>query len=684
MRISLNWLKDFIDVDLSTFRLIDTLNTIGMLVDSWEEQKGDIFLELETYANRPDTLGHIGVARELAVALDLPLKEQDWPLIEVDEDSSANIDIEIFDDELCPRYCGIVVKGIDVGPSPAWLIEKIEAMGLIPINNAVDVSNYVLFATAQPIHMFDLSKLAGKKIIVRKAKKGEPFRSLEGEDISLYPDMLVIADEQKPVALAGVIGGENSAVTESTQDILIECAHFDPVSVRKTGKKTGIQTDASYRFERGSDISFPPKAALMAASLLTEFGGKATRGIVDVFPKPRKNKTVMLRQRRVNELLGVDIKSNFMVETLSKLEFSLVKKQQGVWQVQVPFFRIDIEREADLVEEIARFYGYENIPSLFPPLTAMEPLPDPRKQQIQRFRQVLFQYGFDEVVNYSFADPENEEGFQSGRKAITIRNPISSKASLLKTTLLEGLIENVTWNLNRGADGIHIFEVGNIYFWEDNAYNEELSLGIVTAGYLGMNSWQDPRIQTSFFHLKGVCETILSLLRYEPVVFLPGRHPCLEKDSALSIQLKGKKIGCLGTLRKDICNSFSVKEPVWAAELDLNGIFQKQPRPFEYIPVIKYPKMIRDISFIADRKISYQEIKQALEELSIPNLERFELYDRFIGASIPKGKVSLSFRFLYHHPQRTLLAEEVDGFQDKIFKTLSSKFGFQLREGGEN
>jgi phenylalanyl-tRNA synthetase beta chain len=684
MRISINWLKDFIDVDLSASQLMDALNSIGMLVDSWEEAGEDIILELETYANRPDTLGHIGVARELSVALNLPLKDLDLPLPELDENSADNIDIEIYDNDLCPRYCGIVVKGVSVGPSPEWLTDKIEAMGLSPINNVVDVSNYVLFATAQPIHMFDISKLAGRKIIVRRAKKGESFRSLEGVDVSLSPDMLVIADEQKPVALAGVIGGENSAVTETSRDVLIECAHFDPVSVRKTGKKTGIQTDANYRFERGSDISFPPKAALMAASLLSEFGGKAAKGIVDVYPKPRKNKTVMLRQRRVSELLGVDIEASFIVETLSKLEFELENKQQGVWQVQVPFFRIDIEREADLIEEIARFYGYENIPSLFPPLTAMEPPPDPKKQQILRFRHALFHYGFDEVVNWGFADPENQEKFQSGRKAITIRNPISTKASLLRTMLFEGLLENVAWNLNRGADGIHIFEVGNIYFWEDNACSEQLSLGIVTAGYLGMNSWQEPRITTDFFHIKGACETILSLLRYEPVVFSPGQHPSLEKESALSILLKGKKVGCIGSLRKDICTAFSIKEPVWAAELNLSGIFQKQPRPFEYIPVVKYPKIVRDISFIADQKISYQEIKQTLKALSIPNLERFELYDRFTGASIPKGKVSLSFRFLYHHPQRTLLAEEVDGSQEKIFNSLSSKFGFQLREGGEN
>lgn len=684
MRISLNWLKDFIELDLSISRLIETLNTIGLLVDSWEEKKGDIILELETYANRPDTLGHMGVARELAVALDLPLKEQDWPLIELDERSSDNIDIEIYDADLCPRYCGIVVKGVRVGPSPQWLTEKIEAMGLVPINNVVDVSNYVLFATSQPIHMFDLAKLAGHTIIVRKAKKGEVFRSLEGEDVPLNPQMLVIADGQKPVALAGVMGGENSAVSERTQDVLIESAHFNPVSIRKTGKQTGLQTDACYRFERGSDITFPPKAAVMAASLLTQFGGRAAKGIVDVYPKPRKNQTVMLRQRRVCELLGLDIKDDFIIETLRKLEFGVETKQRGIWKVQVPFFRIDVEREADLVEEIARFYGYANIPSQFPPLTAMEPPPDPKRKQTQRIRQVLFHYGFDEVVNYSFADPVSEERLQSGREAITIRNPISKKASLLRTTILGGLLENIAWNTNRGAEGIHIFEVGNVYYWEDSTCREQMSLGIVTTGYLGLNSWQAPRPQTNFFHLKGACEAILSLLRYEPVVFHPGKHPSFESESALALHLKGKRIGCMGAVRRDICMSYSLKEQVWAAELDLSRLFHKQPKPFQYVPVIRYPKVVRDLSFIADRKVSYQEIKQALEALAIPNLERFDLYDRFAGGSIPKGKVSLSFRFLYHHPQRTLLAEEVDTFQEKIIKILSSKFNFQLREGGEN
>jgi len=282
MKISVDWLKDFVDVDLSTPDLIDSLNNIGLLVEDVEKRKNDVILELETYANRPDSNGHLGIARELAAILNTPIKEQSWPLVESDAKTADLIDIEIYEEDLCLRYAGIVVKGIQVGPSPDWLKQRLLAMGLKPINNVVDISNYVLYATAHPIHAFDLAKLDGRKIIVRKANKGEKLKTLEGEDLALSTDMLVIADEKKPVALAGVIGGEDSAVTEDTKDVFIESACFDPVSVRRTGKKAGIHTDASYRFERGADVSFPPKAALMAASLLTKFGGVASQGVTDV------------------------------------------------------------------------------------------------------------------------------------------------------------------------------------------------------------------------------------------------------------------------------------------------------------------------------------------------------------------------------------------------------------------
>jgi len=684
MRISLDWLKDYIELDLPLPQLIEKLNMIGLMVEDWEERDSDVILDIETYANRPDTLGHLGVARELAVALGLRLKEQNWPLTEIDQKTSDLVDVQIWDDDLCPRYCGIIVRDIKVGPSPEWLVKRIEAIGLKPVNNVVDVTNYVLFSTAQPIHAFDLAKIGGQKIIVRRVKDSEVLRSLEEKDVSLSSEMLVIADEEKPVALAGVIGGEESAVKVHTQDVFIESANFDPISIRKTSKKTGIATDASYRFERGADISFPPQAALMAASLLTQLGGKATKGIVDVYPKPRKNKTIVLRHHRIFKLLGLEIDEEFTEQTLSNLGFQVYVKQRGVWQVRIPHFRIDVEREADLIEEVARFYGYDKIPAHIPPLRELEPPLDQSRNRINTLRQLLFHHGFDEAINFSFSDHEKEAMFQTGRRAIEIRNPVSSRAALLRTTMVGGLLENIVWNKNRGAEGIHLFEIGNIYFWENERSREQLSLALVTTGFVSVAHWQRKSEETDFFHLKGAIESLMTHLRYEPFSFEEEDHAFFEQGSSLALNFKEETIGYFGLLKKSLLDSYSLEEAVWTAELNLAALFEKQPQSFEYSPVVRFPSVIRDVSFIADRSVSYQDIKEVVEKLSIPYLKEFDLYDRFSGSSVPKDKISLSFRFVYLHPQRTLLAEEVDSLQEEIIKALNKRFGFQLRGRREN
>jgi len=683
MRISLNWLKDYVKLTQSTSLLIATLDNIGLLVDEWEEKDGDVILELETYANRPDTTGHMGVARELAAALGVPLEKLSWPLTEIEEKTSDFIDIQIHDEKLCSRYSGIIVKGVKVGPSPNWLRKKIESMGLNPVNNVVDVTNYVLFSTAHPIHAFDLDKLEGKKIIVRQAVKGEIFRSLESKDINLSAGMLVIADDKKPVALAGVMGGEETAVSADTQNVFIESACFDPVSVRKTSKSTGIQTDASYRFERGADVSFPPQAALMAASLLSQMGGKVTQEVFDVYPKPRKSGKVMLRHHRVNELLGIEVDSDFIVKTLSSLNFQVKMQQKGTWQVKVPDFRVDIDREADLIEEIARFYGYDNIPSHIPPISALEPIGNQLREEINKLRLILFDYGFNEVVNFSFIDPDKEVHFKNDYKAIEIRNPISSKAAHLRPTLLDSLLGNVVWNLNRGAEGVHAFEIGNVYFWEKERSIEQLSLCLVSTGNFGTAHWQSKNEKIDFFHLKGACEALMVHLRFEPFSFLEKAHPYFEEKYSLSLSFKGEEIGFLGLLKKEILDVYSLEDSVWSATINLEALFEKQPRLFHYSPVIKYPSVSRDITFIADLQVPYQEITEAMKKLSLPFLEKMDLYDRFMGKSTPKGKGSLSFRFVFRHPQRTLLAEEVDGMQQKIIDAFKADFNFQLREGGK-
>ncbi len=683
MIISLNWLKDYIELDLSLPVLIEKLNMIGLMVEDWEEKGSDVILDIETYANRPDTLGHLGVARELAAALELGMKEQKWPLTEIEQKTSDLADVRIWDDELCPRYSGMVIKGIQVGPSPEWLRKRIEAVGLKPINNVVDVTNYVLFATAHPIHAFDLAKISGRKIIIRKATDAEVLRGLEDRDISLTPEMLVIADEKKPIALAGIIGGEESSVKESTQDVFIESACFDPVSIRKTSKKTGISTDASYRFERGADISFPPQAALMAASLLTQLGGKASKGVADVYPKPRKEKIVVLRHHRISDLLGLEIDEKFAMRTLASLGFQAEIQQRGVWQVKIPQFRVDVEREADLIEEIARFYGYDKIPASLPPLRVLELPVDQKRERINKFRQLLFHNGFDEVLNFSFSDPEKEARLQTGQKAIEIRNPVSSKASLLRTTLLGGLLENIVWNKNRGAEGIHLFEIGNVYFWQNETNREQLTLALATTGLVGPVQWHRKSEDTDFFRIKGALESLMTYSRYEPFSFKEEDHAFFEQEYSLAMIFKEETVGYCGLLKKNLLDSYSLKEPVWAAELNLALLFEKQPYSFEFTPVDRFPSITRDVSFISSRSVLYQDIKEVVEKLAIPYLMEFDPHDRFSGSSIPNGKISLSLRFVFRHPQRTLLAKEVDTLQEKIINALVTRFKFQLRKGGK-
>jgi phenylalanyl-tRNA synthetase beta chain len=681
MRISVNWLKEYVSFNVPLSSLIETLERIGLMVDSVEKSADDTILDIETYANRPDTLGHKGMAREVAVALGMKIKDKKQPLVEIEEKTEDLIGIQISNEKLCPRYAGIVIKDIKVGPSPKWLRTRIESMGLNPVNNVVDASNYVLFATSHPIHAFDMAKLKGKRIIIRNAKKGEQIKTLEGIIVPLAPDMLVISDEEHPVAIAGVIGGEESGVTEETQDVFIESAYFDPVSVRKTAKKIGLQTDASYRFERGADISFPPHAALMAASILSQFEGKVTKGVVDVYPAPRKPKTLTLRNHRITELLGIEVDSGFIEKILSALGFGIEKQQNELWQVKIPSFRVDIDREVDLVEEIARYHGYEKIPSRIPVLKDLEPAPNPVRARINSVRQILFHHGLDEVVNFSFMDSEKVALFGDERNPVQIRNPVSSKSTLMRTNLLDGLLENVAWNKNRDAEGIHIFEIGNVYSWHGEECVERPFLSMASMGIVGSVNWQENRKKTDFYYLKGICESLFSQTGEKSISFEEKDIHYFQNGLSLALLLKGQAVGYLGALRHEILDFYSIKDPVWAAELDLSFLSGKQDQEFHYSPVGKYPSMIRDISFITDDDVVYQVIKRVVEKISIPYLESFYLLDRFSGKPIPQDKISLSFRFVFRHPKRTLRTEEVDNFQQMIIETLKTNFNFQLREG---
>jgi len=681
MKISLDWIREYVAVDLPRQELVDRLTMAGWVPETVEEKDGDLILDLETYANRPDALGHLGVAREIGAMLGRPLLERDWPVAELDEATADIADVQITAEALCPRYCGLVVRGVPVGPSPDWMRRRLEAMGLKPINAVVDVSNYVLFATAQPVHTFDFGRIGGGRIVVRKAKRGETLVDLDGRTLELTADMLVIADESRPIALAGVIGGQASGITASTRDVFIESAHFDPVSIRKTAKKLGLSTDASYRFERGADIGFAPQAARMAASLLTQMGGRASQGIIDRYPRPLKPRTVRLRLRRVAALLGVDVPEAFVADLLARLGFRADTSHRSAWRVEVPTFRVDVSREADLVEEIARFYGYDRIPSVVTPVDSFDATVDRTRMRLGRLRRTLLGQGLDEVINWSFADPERETAARSGRTPIPVQNPISNRASVMRTTLLPGLLENAAWNLNRGLEGVHVFETGRVYYWEEEKHREDLHLGLLATGLRPGAGWDTPAAETDFFVLKGALEALFEALRFEPVAFEEKDHGYFEPGRALAVLYKGQEVGRLGALRRDFAAISSVERTVYAAEVDLAALFEKTPRPFQYAPVPKLPGVTRDLSFLLDRGVAYGEVVRVLARLNQPLLEGFELRDRFSGPSVPADKVSLTVRFRYRHPQRTLVADEVDRVEQEIVGQLRSALNIQLREG---
>jgi phenylalanyl-tRNA synthetase beta chain len=680
MKVSINWLRELVELDCTNEEIIEKLNNVGLMVEDITKEENDLILDIETYPNRPDTLGHIGIARELSVCFKKPLKELDFPINWINEPVENFVEITIKDEELCPRYVGMVVRNIKIGESPDWLRKRLEHLGFRPINNVVDITNYVLLLTGHPIHAFDLERIEGRKVFIRKALPGEKILTLEEKIEALSPEMLVIADSKKPIAIAGVIGGEESGIKNETKNILIESAYFDPISIRKTSKKLGLITEASYRFERGADIESPPRAAHIAVSLLSSLGGKVAKGMIDEYPNPRKQKSIVFRIKRAENIIGISLEKNFIEEIFNYLGCEINKTNPNVWQIQIPSHRIDLEREIDLIEEIARFYGYEKIPSQLPLLKITENPFNAKRERIDQIRRLLTSFGFDEVINYSFTDPEKDNLFKNEKNPVRLRNPITVLSSQMRTSLLGGLLQNIIWNFNRGAEGINIFEIGKVYEWMNEEPKEQLSLAIAGTGIFRGRHWKEGEKQTDFFILKGTVEALLEKLKFLPFSFEKENCDYFEDELSLSINVKGEKIGYIGLIKGNIRETFEIEEEVYAAEINLESLLNKSLPPVKFKAFSKFPSIIRDLSFTIDKKIPYKEIEKEIEKIAPPILKKFELYDYYKGSSIPPDKVSMTIRFIYSHAGKTLSAEEVQVVHNRILEDLGSKFNIKLRE----
>jgi phenylalanyl-tRNA synthetase beta chain len=688
MNISYNWLQEFVDLkELGVEPLVvaDALTAIGLAVEGVEAHDSDQILNVEVTSNRPDCLNHLGVARELAAHFRLNLHTpdvSDLPSQQPAEAQPASVLIE--DPDLCPQYAARIMTGVQVDESPTGLKEKLLAVGQRPINNIVDITNYVLLLLGHPLHAFDYEKLDENRIVVRTARPGETIITLDGVSRSLQPGMLAICDASRPVALAGVMGGQETEISLQTGTILLESAYFNPKSIRSTSKALGMRTEASYRFERGADPEMPVKALNLACRLIQQIASGQTVGpVINEHPGASPRTVLELRQQRIRQVVGVDIEADFVTEILGRLEFELGSPTDGRWQVTVPGFRVDVGQEDDLVEEVARHFGYDGIPSTYPrPSSAGHFLPSRTHEQLLLSR--LRSFGFYEAINYVFSTPDQERlFFGASTPMVPIANPLTEADTHLRTSLVPGLVSSVRRNLNHGTHEIRLFEFGHVFSslskGADDRLIEEQRLGIVATGTFYRPYWGQGADEFRFFHLKGIVEELLGGLGYRAVFERTDEVPFLHPGAAARIVVDGESIGVAGELSRELHRDFKFLERVYVAEVALGGLFSRPVPEPQYTPLPRFPITERDLSFVVDKSVEYGRITDAIKSLNVVNLRDVQLIDLYRGQKLPSGKVSLAVRLTFADLTRTLTQDEVNRSVNLISDLLKREFQAEQR-----
>ncbi len=691
MKISYQWLGDFVDLDVDASALAEILTKVGLAVEEIEELENDSVLDVEVTTNRPDCLSHLGIAREIAAQLGLQLKSPDFspPQDEADPSTPLSAGVSIEDRELCPRYAARVLSGYTLGESPDWIKARLEAVGQRPINNIVDITNYVLLEVGHPLHAFDYDKLEERRIVVRTAKSSERLTTLDGFERQLDSSMLVIGDARRPVAMAGIMGGEESEISRETRTILLESAYFNPISVRQTAKKLGLRTEASFRFERGADPQIPVKALNRTCRLIQEIAGGVMAGpVIDEYPDPAAPNSAQLRSQRLERVLGVQIDPEFVTDTLSRREFEASTTEERIWQVQVPSFRVDVGNEDDLVEEVARHYGYDRIESTYPaPLGVGKFLPTDSHDRL--LTGVLEGLGFWEAFNYVFTHPSKESAFWNPSPSMAaISNPLTEEDTHLRVSLVPGLVEALRRNLNHGNKNVRLFELGRVFApgdAKDGAdFKEASRLGLVATGTFYQPFWNTAHDEFHFHHLKGVIETLLGKLgcrgEFEKTSDISFLHPGM----AASVSAEGEFLGSLGQLQPGLQEAYKFLQPVFVAELFLEPLYGRPLREPRYESFERLPSVERDLSFIVDKEVEYATMVAVVENLGIPDLRDIRLIDLYQGPTLPQGKVSLAIRLTFVSPETTLTQEKVNGYTDEIFSVLKKTFSMQTRTGSDH
>jgi phenylalanyl-tRNA synthetase beta chain len=682
MRFSCEWLCQYVDLP-EVEELARRLTAAGLNVELVESFGDDTVLDIDITTNRPDCMNHLGLAREVTVLFDRPLKK---PAVDLpDREPELGVAAVRIEDAVgCPRYVGLVVQGVRVGLSPEWLTRRLEAVGLRPINNVVDVTNYVLWEYGQPLHAFDLDTLAEHEIRVRRAAAGETLVTLDGETRKLEPEVLVIADAHHAVALAGIMGGGATEVGDSTVNVLLESAHFDPAVVRRGAKKLDMRTDASHRFERGTDPAASLEAAARAAALITELAGGEVVGAIDCRAGDRQ---WALRGRleltRVNAFAGVEIPSADVERWLQGLGFGVEAAGEGAWEVSVPTWRYydflppkDGEQiwEADLYEEILRLWGFDRIPSALPAIGEPDRPPNSSHVGRDRIRNQLAASGFAEAINFAFHDPDSDRRYPTlvpELGAVPLANPLSERYSVMRRSLLPNLVDSARFNQRRGASAVRLFEVGHVFFQAaDGGVEEFEALALVAGGHVG-TPW-DGQMEIDLFDLKGAIESLAQTFGVE-FRARSGSLPALLQGTSADVLAGDRPVGYFGRL--DVGGE-PVDFPLFVAELDLRPLLVGESVRKVALPS-RYPGVTADLTLTHALEVAWTELRRAIEENGPPELVSFGLKDRYHGHGVPEGAVNTTISFHYNAQDRSLTQEEVNEGQAALARVLEERFGWR-------
>jgi len=690
MKVPLEWLKNYVTIKLASRALAERLTMAGLEVIGIHDIDGQPVFDIEVTPNRSDCLSIIGIAREVAAItgqrLKLPLGQgavgkrqgnRKTKSLPCPTPHAPCPSIHIEDRKGCSRYIGRLIEGVKVGPSPEWMQRRLIACGARPINNLVDITNYVLFEYGQPLHAFDATRLADQTIVIRRAIANEPITTLDGVSRKLTPEVLVIADAKRPVAIAGIMGGVGSEVTQATTDVLLESACFDPVLIRRTGRMLGLSSESSYRFERGIDPISVETASARAAALICELSGGREVALKDVGTQPAARPVIQLDATRASRWLGLPLDPSTIRTTLARLGCRVASTDaRGVVHVTPPSFRQDLRRDVDLYEELARMVGYDRIPATLPQMAMIESQTERSTSywRIESLRCLCASLGFTEAVTWSLiSEPALTQCRMAPTSAARLANPLSQDHALLRPSLLMGLLQSVRHNLTQGASGVRLFEVGSVV----NNGKEQLRLGLILSG-VWSRDWR-AKAPGDFFHLKGVMESLIHRLCTGALHLKPAGVPWSEPQQAAEVRLGERSVGVAGQVALAITQALDIEQGVWFAELIVEELLTaRRPAPIVRAPAM-LPPVKRDLSVLVGEEVPFASLDRVIHEVAGTLASRIELIDRYTGKSIPQGKVSLTFSIEYRDPARTLTATEVDGLHQRITQALAAQFHAQLR-----